>query len=118
MRGRWGLLALAVVTEVTGTLALRGAVDRPWLYAVTAVGYVVSFLALIRLLQAGSALGVVYGIWSALGVALTAGFSSVLFDEAFTSPMVLGLVLIVGGVVLVEVGSHAPASGDPLESLR
>ena len=29
-----------------------------------------------------------------------------IFDEAFTSPMVLGLVLIIGGVVLIEAGSH------------
>jgi len=110
VRGRWALLSLAIVTEVAGTLALRGAVDRSWLYAVTAVGYAVSFYALVRLLQGGSALGVVYGIWSALGVALTAGFSSVVFDEAFTSPMVLGLVLIIGGVVLVEAGSHPSAA--------
>lgn len=105
---RWLLLGSAVVTEVTGTLALRGAVDRPWLYAVTAVGYAASFWALVRLLQSGWSVGVVYGIWSALGVAATAALSSVLFGEAFTAVMVLGLVLIVGGVVLVEVGSHPP----------
>jgi small multidrug resistance pump len=108
---RWALLVVAIITEVAGTLALRGAVDRPWLYTVTAVGYVVSFLALVRLLQDGAALGVVYGIWSALGVAATAGLSTVLFDEAFTGVMVAGLVLIVGGVVLVEAGSH-PAGED------
>jgi small multidrug resistance pump len=34
---RWSLLAGAIVTEVTGTLALRGALDHPWLYAVTAL---------------------------------------------------------------------------------
>jgi small multidrug resistance pump len=113
LRGRWSLLVLAIVTEVSGTLALRGAIDQPWLYVVTAVGYVISFLALIRLLQGGSALGVVYGIWSALGVALTAALSSVLFDEHFTSVMVAGLVLIVGGVVLVEAGSHPPAEDSP-----
>ena len=106
MRGRWGLLTTAIVTEVTGTLGLRGAVDRPWLYALTVVGYVASFAALTRLLQLGAPLGVVYGIWSGLGVALTAGLSALLFGEAFTSPMVLGLGLIVAGVVLVETGSH------------
>jgi small multidrug resistance pump len=106
---RWWLLAGAIVTEVTGTLALRGALDHPWLYAVTAVGEVTSFFLLIKVLQAGMPLGVAYGVWSALGVAATAVFSAVLFDEAFTSPMVLGLVLIAGGVVLVEAGSHPKA---------
>jgi small multidrug resistance pump len=107
---RWLLLAGAIVTEVAGTLSLRGAVDHPWLYAVTAVGEVASFFLLIRVLQTGMPLGVVYGIWSALGVAATAILSALLFDEAFTSPMVLGLLLIVGGVVLVDAGSH-PARG-------
>ena len=52
------------------------------------------------------ALGVVYGVWSAIGRRATAVLSSVIFDEAFTSPMVVGLVLIIGGVVLIEAGSH------------
>ena len=42
------------------------------------------------------------------GVAATAVLSSLLFEEVFTSPMVLGLALIIGGVVLIEVGSHPP----------
>ena len=113
---RWLALSIAIVTEVTGTLALRGAQDHVWLYVVTLVGYVASFFALIWLLQSGMALGVVYGIWSALGVALTAGLSAVLFNEGFTAPMVVGLLLIVGGVVLVEAGSHPPLepAEDPL----
>jgi small multidrug resistance pump len=100
------LLSGAIVTEVTGTLALRGALDHPPLYAVTAVGEIASFFLLIKVLQAGMPLGVAYGVWSALGVGATAVLSSVFFDEAFTSPMVAGLLLIVGGVVLVEMGSH------------
>ena len=106
---RWWLLAGAIVTEVTGTLSLRGAQDHSWLYAVNVLGELISFYLLIKVLQTGMALGVVYGIWSALGVAATAILSSVLFDEAFTGPMVIGLVLIVGGVVLVDVGSHPPS---------
>jgi small multidrug resistance pump len=109
---RWLLLAGAIVTEVTGTLSLRGALDRPWLYAVTVAGEVTSFVLLVKVLQTGMPLGVVYAIWSALGVAATALLSSVLFDEAFTGPMVAGLLLIVGGVVLVDVGSHPTAGPD------
>jgi small multidrug resistance pump len=109
---RWWLLAGAIVTEVTGTLALRGALDHPWLYAVTVAGEVTSFFLLVRVLQAGMPLGVAYGVWSALGVAATAVLSAVLFDEGFSSPMVLGLVLIVGGVLLVEAGSHVEGEPD------
>jgi small multidrug resistance pump len=103
---RWLLLGGAIVAEVTGTLSLRGALDHSWLFAVTLVGEVTSFFLLVKVLQAGMPLGVAYGIWSALGVAATAVLSWVLFDEAFTGPMVVGLVLIVGGVVLVVNGSR------------
>jgi len=103
---KWWLLAGAIVTEVTGTLALAGAADHDWLYAVTLIGEGASFYLLVKVLQAGMPLGVAYGVWSALGVAATAVLSSLLLDEVFTSPMVLGLALIVGGVVLIEVGSH------------
>jgi small multidrug resistance pump len=108
---RWVLLAGAIVTEVTGTLALRGALDHSWLYAVTAVGEVTSFYLLVKVLQAGMPLGVAYGVWSALGVAATAVLSALLFDEAFTGVMVLGLALIIGGVVLVENGSREREPG-------
>jgi small multidrug resistance pump len=105
---KWWLLAGAIATEVTGTLALAAANDHVWLYAVTLVGEGTSFYLLVKVLQAGMPLGVAYGVWSALGVAATAVLSSVFFDEVFTSPMVLGLGLIIAGVVLIEVGSHPP----------
>ena len=45
-----------------------------------------------------------YGVWTAVGVALTAVLSHVLFDEALTRTMVVGIVLIAAGVVLLEAG--------------
>ena len=53
----------------------------------------------------GVPLGVAYGIWAAAGVAIIAVVSRLLFDEPLTWVMGLGIVLIVGGVLLVEVGS-------------
>ena len=84
----WWLVAGAIATEVTGTMSLAGAMDRPWLYAVTAVGELASFYLLIKVLQAGMPLGVAYGVWSALGVAATAVLSSIFLDEVFTGAMV------------------------------
>ena len=53
------------------------------------------------------ALGVAYGIWGALGVALTAVMSALIFDEALTALMGLGIALIIAGVLTVELGSQA-----------
>ncbi len=105
VRDRWAVLAVAIVTEVTGTLALRGAVGRPWgWYAVVVGGYVVSFVLLAAALEEGLGIGVAYGIWTALGVASTAVLSKVLFGEPLTRTMVLGMALVVAGVALLELG--------------
>lgn len=105
----WLFLAGAILTEVTATLALRVAATAKkaatgW-YVVVAAGYVAAFSFLSLSLGAGMPLGVAYGIWSAVGVALTAIFSRVFFKESFTGLMVLGIILIIGGVLLIELGS-------------
>jgi len=102
----WLLLAAAIASEVTASLSLKGALDRPALYAVAAVGYLASFTLLTLVLRRGMALGVAYGIWGALGVAATAVTSSLLFDEALTALMGVGIGLIIAGVLTVELGSQ------------
>ena len=104
---KWLILAGAIALEVTATLSLKGAIDLPALYAVAAIGYLGSFVALSLVLRAGMALGVTYGIWGASGVMLTAVLSSLLFGEPLTAIMGLGIVLIIGGVLCVELGSQA-----------
>lgn len=103
---KWLLLGLAIGSEVTGSLSLKAALGLPWLYAVVVACYVASFLLLAALLRAGVPLGMAYGIWGALGVALTAVLGAVIFGEALTAVMFAGMALIVGGVLLVELGSH------------
>lgn len=103
----WLLLAAAILSEVAATLSLRGALDSPALYAVVAVGYVLSFGLLAQVLKRGMGLGVAYGIWGAAGVVLTALFSAALFDEAFTAPKIIGIVLVAAGVAVVELGSRS-----------
>ncbi len=104
---KWLLLVSAVAFEVTASLALKGALDRPSLYAVVAVGYLTSLVFLTAVLKRGVPLGVAYGIWGALGVATTAVMSTLIFDEALTGVMVLGMAIVVVGVLTVELGSHA-----------
>lgn len=100
------LLIAAIVSEVTGTLALRVAAGgRRVFYGVVVVGYVVAFTLLSASLQHGMPLGVAYGIWAAAGVALTAAASRLLFREPLTPTMIVGMGLIVAGVLVVEVGA-------------
>lgn len=102
----WLLLAAAILSEVTATLSLRGALDHPALYLVVVAGYALTFALLAQVLRRGMGLGVAYGIWGASGVVLTAGASALLFGEALTVLKVSGILLIAAGVVVVELGSQ------------
>ncbi|MEW5812035.1 MAG: SMR family transporter [Actinomycetota bacterium] len=108
----WLLLLFAIVSEVAATLSLKAAVSTPALYVVVVSGYLASFVFLTLVLKRGMGLGVAYGIWGAVGVALTAILSAVVFGEAFTVVMGIGMVCIVGGVLLVEMGSRRVDAAD------
>jgi multidrug transporter EmrE-like cation transporter len=113
---KWLLLIAAIVTEVSATLSLRAALDHPAWYVVVVVGYLVAFTALSFVLREGMGLGVAYGIWGATGVVLTAILATILFGDPLTATMGLGIALVIGGVLCVELGSQAAAaseSGDP-----
>nr|WP_233571660.1 SMR family transporter [Cellulomonas triticagri] len=100
------MLAGAIAVEVTGSLALRAAVDHPAWYAVVVPAYVTAFVLLGAVLRAGMPLGVAYGVWGATGVALTAALGALVFAEPFTPVVVAGIVLIMVGVLVVEIGSQ------------
>ncbi|MEZ5125982.1 MAG: SMR family transporter [Thermoleophilia bacterium] len=95
----------AIVCEVTATLSLKAAVTKKRWYIGVGIGYLLAFVLLTLTLDAGMALGVAYGIWAACGVALTAIFSKLLFKEPFTWLMSIGIILIIGGVLLIELGA-------------
>lgn len=102
----WLFLAIAIVTEVTATLSLRAAEGfsklGPTLIVVT--GYVIAFWSLGQCLQRGMSLGVAYGIWCGIGIALVAILGRVFFGEALGSVTVLGVALIIIGCVVVQLG--------------
>lgn len=102
----WVFLVAAVVFEVSATICLRMSVtgSSGW-YIPVGVGYVLAFTALSSALVQGMELGVAYGIWAATGVALTAVLSRVFFKEPLTLLMTFGIILIMGGVLLIELGS-------------
>lgn len=111
----WLLLVGAILSEVTATLSLRGALDHPALYAVVVAGYALSFALLALVLRRGMGLGVAYGIWGACGVVLTAVLSSLLFGESLTSLKITGIVLIASGVAVVELGAQRARRADAAE---
>ncbi|WP_205618187.1 DMT family transporter [Haematomicrobium sanguinis] len=105
----WLALAGAIIFEVTGTMSLRaseGFKKRAWIIPVVA-SYVVAFSLLSVVLSLGMPVGIAYGIWAAVGVALTAIIGRLIFKEPLTWIMGIGIVLIGLGVMIVELGSQA-----------
>lgn len=104
----WPPLLIAIGLEVMATLSLRAAegFTHPLWLILVVVGYSGSLWLLSVVLDRGMPVGVAYGIWSAIGVVLTAVLGTVLFGELLGPVQIIGVGVIVVGVLLVELGSH------------
>jgi small multidrug resistance pump len=100
----WIFLLIAILFEVTASLSMSAAQREPLLYAVTIVGYSVSFWLLGKILKMGMPIAIAYGIWGSLGVVLTAGLSVVLFNDPISMLSALGIAVIVLGIVIIQIG--------------
>lgn len=110
---KWLFLVTAILMEVAASLALRAAMDHPAWYVLVVVGYTSAFVLISATLRLGTPIGVAYGIWAASGVALTALLGAFIFGDPLTWTMGTGIMLIIGGVMLVELGAGRPRAKTP-----
>jgi len=98
-------LAGAIAAEVAATTAMKYSegFSKLWPALLTAVGYVLSFLLLAQTLKTVG-IGTAYAIWAGTGTAAIALIGLVLFGEALTPVRIAGILLIVAGVVLLNLG--------------
>ena len=104
-------LAAAIISEVVATSFLKyasGPRNIWWAYVIVAVGYVLSFVLLSLTLRAGVPLGIAYAIWAGVGVVAVAIISALVFHESLTWQQIVGMVLVIGGVGLLELGAAKP----------
>ncbi|MCU1525214.1 MAG: cation transporter [Microbacteriaceae bacterium] len=102
-------LAGAIIAEVIATTALKfttGDGNKVVPYILVAVGYIGAFVLLSQSLTKGVPLGIAYAIWAGVGVVLVVVISWLLFKESLTLLQVGGMVLVVGGVALLELGGR------------
>ncbi len=102
----WLWLTLSIGCEVGATLSLRasdGFRKRIWLLPII-LGYAAAFTCLALALSAGMPVGVAYGLWAAIGIALVAVLSRTIWNDPLTRRMLLGIALVITGVMLVEFG--------------
>lgn len=102
------LLAIAILSEVLGTTALKASDGFTRLVpsVFTVVAYGVSFYLLsltLRVLPTGIA----YAIWSGAGIVLISGIAWVFQGQRLDAPALLGMGLIVAGVLVVNLFSKS-----------
>jgi small multidrug resistance pump len=103
----YACLALAIVAEVIATLALARVEGfaRFWPTLTAVGGYAVAFFLLsfpLRVMPAG----VVYAIWSGMGIVLVAALAWLRYGQRLDTPATLGIGLILAGVLVVNLFSE------------
>jgi small multidrug resistance pump len=97
------MLAVAIAVEVTATLSLRASdgFRRPLFVVIVIAGYGFSFFLLAKILK-DVPIGVVYAIWSGVGVALVTIAGRLIWGDRLPVAAIGGIALIVAGVVAIQ----------------
>lgn len=106
----WLFLAIAIISEVTATSALKSSegFTRLMPSLIVVAGYGASFYLLSFTLKT-IPVGIAYAVWSGLGVALVTAIAWVLHDQKLDLWGFLGIGLIVTGVAVLNLLSKASA---------
>ena len=100
-------LVLAVLAETVGTSALQASqqFSRLGPSILVVVGYAISFW-LLSLTLKFMPVGIVYAIWSGLGIVFIAAIGFAVFGQRLDLPAVVGLAMILGGILVIHVFSR------------
>lgn len=103
------LLAIAIACEVAGTSFLKASngftVALP--AVMTTLFYGIAFYLLAIIVRV-MPVGVVYAIWSGMGIVLIGIVGWLVFGQTLNPPTIAGMVLIVLGVAIVNLYSSLP----------
>ncbi|MCJ2083719.1 DMT family transporter [Methylobacterium sp. J-090] len=104
----YAALAVAILCEVAGTTFLQKSEQftkvAPTL--AMAVFYAGAFYLMTHALKV-MPLGVVYALWSGVGIVLTALIGATVFRQSLDLAALVGIAMIVGGVVVMQAFSRA-----------
>jgi small multidrug resistance pump len=99
-------LAIAILTEVTATSALKASKEFTNLMPslIVIVGYGMSFYFMTLALRS-IPLGITYAVWSGIGIVLIAIAGVFLYQEIPDLPAMIGMGLIISGVIIIHLFS-------------
>ncbi|WP_428925304.1 DMT family transporter [Marinibacterium sp. SX1] len=99
-------LFIAVLCETIGTSALQASQQFTRLgpSILVVLGYAGAFYFMALTLRV-MPVGIVYAIWSGLGIVLIAGIGYVVFGQKLDLPALAGLGLIIAGILVIHLFS-------------
>jgi small multidrug resistance pump len=99
-------LILAVFAETIGTTALQAShqFTRPGPSVVVVIAYAAAFY-LLSLTLSVMPVGLVYAIWSGVGIVFIALIGLIVFGQRLDLPAVIGLGMIVAGILVIHLYS-------------
>ena len=106
----YGYLAIAIVCEVIGTtfLVKSEQFTRFIPTLIMAVLYAISFYLLTQTIKT-IPIGIAYALWGGLGIVMTSLVGLFLFKQTLVTAAVIGIAMIVGGVVVMNLLSKSVA---------
>ena len=101
------LLAIAIISEVTATSALKSCNGFTRLVPsiVVLTGYCVSFYSLSQVVKV-IPLGYAYALWCGFGIVLIVGVGYFYYRQAVDLPGLLGIGLIMAGILVINLFSQ------------
>jgi small multidrug resistance pump len=96
-------LLVAIVAEVIATSALNASNQFTKLVPslITCIGYGLAFYCLSLTLRS-MPVGIVYAVWSGVGIVLVTLVGIVIFKQIPDLPAIIGMVLIIAGVLIMN----------------
>lgn len=105
----WFYLAIAIISEVLATSALKASDGFTRLHpSIVVVGYGLAFYFLSLTLRT-IPVGIAYAVWSGIGVMLISLVGWIIYDQKLDTPAFIGITLIAAGVVVLNVFSKSVA---------
>jgi small multidrug resistance pump len=106
----WLTLAIAIVSEVIGTSALKASegFSKPWPSVLVVAGYAAAFYFLAATLK-HLPVGVAYAVWSGAGTVLITLVGWLVFRQKLDVAGGVGITLIVAGVLVLNLFSRTAA---------
>jgi len=101
-------LAVAIIAEVIATSALKASdgFSRLLPSVITVIGYGIAFWCLSLTLKVIPT-GIVYAIWSGVGIVLISAVGWFWFKQSLDAPALIGLGLIIAGVLVINLFSKS-----------